>query len=365
MISDPMEFALTAKRWTEEYLEKLFKIYEGEAESIDSKLVRIVEAAKDYTLRGGKRLRAMLILAGYWSRDPGLDPEPVKYLMASIEFLQSYLLIHDDIMDRDEVRRGGPTVHVMFNRYCVNERLLGDCIHYGISQAILVGDYLNALVFTVLADLPFSHDIIVKLVKRYCEGLRAVSYGQYLDLYLAYNSISKVKEEDVLKVHELKTASYTVELPLHLGAIAANISDQRLYNVFTRFAKYAGIAFQLRDDILGLYGDPKVTGKPVGSDVREKKKTLLVIKAYEWGGSEDKRILEEIYDKKSSDEITDHDVYVVQDIVKRTGSLDYNEKLINNYYNEALKILRESSTVCDWCKNVLEWLLKKLVYRVK
>ncbi len=359
------EILIQAKKWSEEYLEKLFNIYRDEAVNTHPTLRTLIDAISDYTLRGGKRLRAMLVLTGYWSKNPSLDPEPVKYVMASIELLQSYFLVHDDIMDRDEVRRGGPTVHVMFKNACFHEKLLNDCIHYGISQGILAGDYLNALVMSVMSLLPLSYEIKFKLVEKYSEIMRKVAYGQYLDVYFAYKSIREVKEYDILKIHELKTASYTVELPLFLGAITANITDKKIYDVFLKFSKPAGIAFQLRDDIIGLYGDPRITGKPVGSDVREKKKTLLVVKAYEWGNNEVKKFLEEIYDRKKQNDITDEDVRMVQEIVKETGSLDYSEKLIGKLYNEAMVALEDSKEISDYTKNVLKQLLQKLVYREK
>lgn len=360
----PEEFLKIARSVTEDVLSNLFLEKIHEAKNISSHLVKLVDYPRDYTLRGGKRLRAMLVLAGYYTLDPSLPLEPVKHVMASIEFLQSYLLVHDDIMDRDEVRRGGPTLHVMYKDLCSREGLLGDCIHYGISQAITAGDYLEALAVGTLASAPLPPERITKLIKRYAEGLRMVAYGQYLDVLFANTSIKYVREEDVLKIHELKTASYTVELPLHLGAIAAGIDRKDIYDAYTRLARPAGIAFQLRDDVLGLYGDPSITGKPVGSDVREKKKTLLIIKAYEHASDSDKKFLVEIYDMKNPDEITIEDVKKVQELVKETGSLSYNEELIRNYYEEAKSVL-ESMDINSDVKQLLAWLLEKLVFREK
>ncbi len=360
----PEEFLQKAKTITEEVLSKEFMDKLSEAIGVHKYLKELVDYPRDYTLRGGKRLRAMLILAGYYSLDPSLPIEPIKHVMASIEFLQSYFLAHDDIMDRDVVRRGGPTLHVMYEKYCREKGLLGDCAHYGISQAILAGDYLEALAVGMLASAPLPHERVVKLVQRYVLGLRTVAYGQYLDVLFAYMKLRDVREEHVLKVHELKTASYTVEMPLHLGAIAAGINDPKIYELYTRMAKPAGIAFQLRDDIIGLYGDPSVTGKPVGSDVKEKKKTLLVIKAYELASSDDKKFLEEIYDLKRPEEISIEDIERVRAIVKETGSLDYSEEIIKKYYEEALGVLEESK-IHDNVKELLRWLLKKLVYREK
>ncbi len=130
------------------------------------------------------------------------------------------------------------------------------------------------------------------------------------------------------------------------------------------YSKPAGIAFQLRDDIIGLYGDPKVTGKPMGSDVREKKKTLLVIKAYELGSDEDRRFLKKIYDELKREEITINDIMMVQDIVKETGSLEYNEELIKKFYEESIKIIDVNrELVTDEAFNILKSITYRLTYR--
>ncbi len=359
------EFIRESVTLTNKELGRLFRYYRGEARDTHPAVEKIVEAGEDYTLRGGKRLRAILILLGYRSKKWDLDPKPVLPLMAAIEFLQSYLLVHDDIMDQDELRRGGPTLHIWFRDYCRSEGLIGDCVHYGVSKAILAGDYLEALAVDTIAsaDLPALNRVL--LLKRYSEGLRAVAYGQYLDVLLSYKPLAEVTETDIVKVHELKTASYTVELPLHLGVLAFNPNEQGLLKLYTRFAKPAGIAFQLRDDILGLYGDPKVTGKPVGSDVREKKKTLLVVKAFENASESERRFLIEVYDRKSPEEITEDDILRVQEIVRETGSLDYSEEKIKLLYEKSIGYLEEYRELDDRTRDVLKAITRYIVYREK
>ena len=197
------------------YADQVFREMEREASEYSSELRDLVYIARDFTLRGGKRLRAFLVLLGYWSREWGLEIDDIKHLLVAIEFLQSYLLVHDDIMDRDTMRRGGPTVHVWFNDKCLDEKLLGDCQHYGISQAIIVGDYLESLAIHMFSKLDLPSNTLIRLIRTYTLGLRVVSYGQYLDVLMAVKPLEQVREEDVLLIHRLKTASYTVELPLH------------------------------------------------------------------------------------------------------------------------------------------------------
>ncbi len=346
------------------FLANKLEFFREESTRVHSVVEELLRACSDYTLRGGKRLRALLVLLGYWSREWGVDPEPILPLMAGIEFLQSYLLVHDDIMDRDELRRGGPTLHVWFRDHCVREGLTGDCSHYGLSQAITSGDYLEALAIALFTSARLPSSRIVEVLRRYSLGLRMVAYGQFLDVYYSSKPLKYVREGDVLKIHELKTASYTIELPLHLGVIAGS-GGRDLLELYTRYSKPAGIAFQLRDDIIGLYGDPGVTGKPIGSDVREKKKTLLIVKAYELASESDKRFLEEIYDLRKPEDIGDNDIRRVQDIVRETGSLDHSEKLIRKLYNKAIEIIRNTSIICEETRRHLIEITSKLAYRSK
>ncbi len=353
-----------ARRIVNNTLSNIFDEVISEAGGVSNRVVDIPVIARDYTLRGGKRLRAFLVLIGYWSRRWGSGSiDSIKYLMASIEFLQSYLLVHDDIMDEDEVRRGGPTVHVWFRRKCLDGGMLGKCNHYGISQAITVGDYLESLAIYMFSKMNLPSSVLVDLIKTYTRGIRLVAYGQFLDVLIANTPLEKVGEDDVYNIHMLKTASYTVELPLHLGAIASTNYNRELLEELSRYALPAGIAFQLQDDILGLFGDPKITGKPVGSDVREKKKTLLIIKAYELGDESDKEFLRRIYNVKKPEEISIEDIERIREIVKKTGSLDYSMEKMKEYVGRAEKALDDAVFINKYARSALRWLLQLFIKR--
>ncbi|MEM4661055.1 MAG: polyprenyl synthetase family protein, partial [Desulfurococcaceae archaeon] len=333
---DVLEFAMNI---VNSNLAEFFNALYNEVYEEAPKAADLVTVSRDYTLRGGKRLRALLVLVGYWSGEWGNgDRRIVASVMTAIELLQSYLLIHDDIMDRDEMRRGGPTVHVWFSRMC-RERGWRDCEHYGVSQAITTGDLLEASAVGLLALHELAPRILKDLIYTYAKGLRKVAYGQFLDVMFSQLPLSGIGEEDVILVYKLKTSSYTVELPLHLGAIISSKYNSALLKELSSYAIPAGIAFQIRDDIIGLYGDPATTGKPAGSDVKSKKKTILVVKAHELAGSSDRQLLEEVYDKLGEHEISDYHVEAVRRIVKETGGLQYAEELISKYVdmaNEAL-----------------------------
>lgn len=354
-----------AVREVNSYLSSYFAALRQEVLKEAPKAMNLLEAVEDYTMRGGKRLRAILALIGYWSKKWGRgDISRIAKVMAAIELLQSYLLVHDDIMDRDELRRGGPTLHVWFAKKC-NEMNWHECEHYGISQAIVAGDYLEACAVFLLASTGLSAKALGDLLQAYTTTLRKVAYGQYLDVAFARTPLQNIREEDVLVVYKHKTSSYTVELPLHLGAIASEDYNEDLLRELTSFAIPAGLAFQIRDDIIGLYGDPSVTGKPAGSDVKEKKKTILVIKAYELSSGRERELLELVYDKLDSSKISLQHVEEVREIVKKTGSLSYAEELINKLVSEATSILDSAREINQQAKSVLKALTLKLAYREK
>ena len=355
----------TVVKLVEERLREFFDQLEAEINSEAKKAVELALATKDYTLRGGKRLRATLVLAGYWARkwNSG-EIDKVVDVMAAIELLQSYLLIHDDIMDRDELRRGGPTIHTWFTRKC-RENNWHDCEHYGISQAITAGDLLEASAVNLLSSSKIPINLVNKLILTYSRGLRRVAYGQYLDVLFSKIPLSNTSEEDVLLINKLKTSSYTIELPLHLGIIASNDYNEALLRDISKYAEPAGIAFQVRDDIIGLFGDPNVTGKLLGSDIKSKKKTLLIVKAYEYATGNDKKLLDLVYDKLKEEEINEYYIGEVQRIVKESGGLRYCEELINRYVDKAIGVLESSKEISSEAKQFLKQFTYKLAYREK
>lgn len=221
-------------------------------------VVALVEATRSLTMRGGKRFRAALVLAGaIAARGSDIDRAGAARIGVALELLQTFLLVHDDWMDEDEMRRGGPTVHVMLARHLGSAKL-------GAASAILAGDYAAALAQEAMAGAPVN---VLSLFSRIQQD---AVYGQQLDLL--------ARTEDIERVHALKTGSYTVEGPVALGAEQANASPECRAAIHA-FAAPLGIAFQLRDDILGTFGTPEETGKPAGNDLRAGKRTALVAEA--------------------------------------------------------------------------------------
>ena len=230
------------------------KIEEAKAISPDS--VELVEGVQSLTLRGGKRFRPMMVEAAYGAVSGDGSAKAVD-AGASLEVLQSYLLIHDDWMDQDDERRGGPAVHAMYRKR--HESHMAD------SLAILAGDLASAYSLELLMKAPFAPAQLPKGLTIFLQIQKEVFFGQHLDI---------TANADVAKMHDLKTTSYTVRGPLLLGAALAGASDAQ-NEALTAYANPLGEAFQLADDLLGTFGDMATTGKP-GNDVKNRKRTSLV-----------------------------------------------------------------------------------------
>lgn len=228
-----------------------------------AEVTAMVDAARDLTLRGGKRYRAALLAAAYAGAAPGAPLEPALQAGVALELLQTYLLIQDDWMDRDDTRRGGPSVHA-----ALAARLGGE--HLGAASALLASDLAWNLAFEVLASIDLPAPRVVAVIRLFTRIHEDVIVGQQIDLM--------GRAEDVEAMHALKTGSYTVRGPLLLGAALAGAPAATL-DALERYAAPIGVAFQLRDDLLGAFGLPEETGKPVGNDLRAGKRTAVLAEA--------------------------------------------------------------------------------------
>src|SRR5450755_848054 len=223
-------------------------------------VLEMVSAVRDLCLRGGKRLRPALLVAGYRSASEQAELEPALDAGVALELLQAYLLIHDDWMDGDLVRRGGPAVHAQLAKRFRSE-------HKGHASGILAGDYASAVALEALSQVEIKGSGALAAMACFAEMQLDAIAGQQLDLIGG--------EYDGEIAYQLKTGSYTVRGPLRLGAILASASPRTL-RALDRFALPIGVAFQLRDDLLSAFGEPKQTGKPLGNDLRAGKRTALL-----------------------------------------------------------------------------------------
>ncbi|WP_405965514.1 polyprenyl synthetase family protein [Streptomyces sp. NBC_00723] len=247
----------------------------------EGRLPNLAEPLQDFLAAGGKRIRPVLAMVGWHAAGATGNPRTAHHLAASLELFHAFALIHDDVMDRSTTRRGQPTVHcAQADQYeqrppgAMSRRLAGTSAdRFGEGAAILIGDL--ALVWSdelLHAGHPTA-DQLAHVLPLLDEMRTEVTLGQYLDL--AHTGYASPDVETALTVIRYKTAKYTVERPLHLGA-ALTGADQTLLEALSAYAIPLGEAFQLRDDLLGVFGDPALTGKPAMDDLREGKATVLI-----------------------------------------------------------------------------------------
>lgn len=319
-----------------EFFDKKIK----EAESIDNSSAEIVRNLKKFNLRGGKRIRPSLMINGYkcFSELSREDENKLIFASLAVELMEGFFLIHDDIIDQDNLRRGGSTIHKLYQDKYKNLKYTSPKA-FGEGVAIVAGDMQNSLANEIIADLDFPADIKNRLSKKYHETALKTEYGWLLESMLAARPLSEVKEEDVMKVMAFKTAAYTVEGPLHMGAILAGREEKKDFESLSNIALSLGKAFQIKDDMLGLFGDEKKLGKPVGSDLKEGKVNLLILKASEKCSKEDRNMLLSALGNRS---IGMKEIEKVREIAAKSGSLDYSKKLAESLISKAKKAIESS-----------------------
>lgn len=238
----------------------------------------ILKELKTFLGRGGKRLRPLLCLLAYGGYG-GTNQRAILKAAAAQELLHAFLLIHDDIIDRDCHRYGGSNIGgVYFERFS-KTMTARDAMHFAESWALLAGDICATLANTALAESGFAPVVLHQALQLQRQTTLTVIAGELADTNFSLQQ-KPPSEADVLAMYTHKTASYSFGLPLQLGALLAGASAKERH-LLQALAINIGIAFQLQDDLLGMFGNQRTTGKPVLSDIREGKYTLLVIKTLE------------------------------------------------------------------------------------
>lgn len=305
-------------------LEQFFQQLNKQNKNSDNQ--RFIDIMREFTMRKGKRLRPILVIIGFKAFKKDATEQELQQIIQialTTELLESFFLIHDDIIDNSDLRRGKLTVHKQFEQ------------HYNKSTAqslaLLVGDLVACYAQQPIINSnlpPITKNCLLHKVQQI---MAQTTFGQIQDLLLLQKGITQVMEEDILMMYQEKTARYTIEGPLYLGAIAANASQQQL-NKLSKISLPLGIAFQLRDDILGLFGTVEKIGKPIDSDIKEGKKTILMLKALEHSSLKDRKY---ILSKLGNPRLRMNDIVKIRQIVIDTQSLTYSQQLIHKLLSEA------------------------------
>jgi geranylgeranyl diphosphate synthase type I len=327
-------------------LATFLQVKRDEAAQIDSRFVVAVDSLRDFVLGGGKRLRPTFAWWG-WRGAGGspIDPQAQAVLRAvsSLELIQACALVHDDLMDDSTTRRGAPTVHVDFAARHRAAGWLGTPERFGSATAILVGDIALAWADDMLRSADLWPDQLTRAHTVWQAMRTEVLAGQYLDVLT--QACGDERPEAALQIDRYKTAAYTVERPLHLGAAIAG-ADPALVYAYRRFGADIGVAFQLRDDLLGMFGDPRVTGKPAGDDLREGKRTLLL--AYGLRAADEKRTTgaaEVLRSAIGNPQLDENTVTEVRELLIEIGAVAEVEQRITTLTDSALRVLRTADLV--------------------
>jgi geranylgeranyl diphosphate synthase type I len=252
-------------------LSRFFELKQEEAGELSPRAIDLVVEVRDLTMRGGKRLRPVVTAAAYRAASGDPDPTPTLQVGASLELLQSYLLIHDDWMDRDDERRGGPAVHFAFAQR-------HGSAHLGASLGVLAGDLASTFSWELFLNSAFPQARRDEALAMFVEIQKEVFAGQQLDL---------MADPNVERMHYLKTGSYTTRGPAELGGLLAD-APSAMIDSLRKWAVPVGVAFQLRDDLLSTFSSAEQTGKP-GDDLRHGKHNAVVAAFHKLSPSEPDR----------------------------------------------------------------------------
>lgn len=315
----------------EKYLNKAIK----EAGEKDCFVANALKYVKRIALAGGKRLRPALMYYGYLAIN-GKEKNKIIRTAVSIELIHIFLLIHDDIIDKDNKRHGIDTIHFRYKKLGRKLFPKTDYDHFGNSMGIIVGDMVSALGNQIIFNSEFSPELIMKALSKLQSVVSMTVIGEAQDVYIGYRG--KASEEEIIEMYKNKTARYTVESPLHLGAILGGADDKILENL-SKLAIPIGIAFQIQDDILGVFGSERKIGKSVGSDVQEGKQTILVSRAMEKSDRKQRKILNSLLGKN---DLTIQDVKKFREIIRETGSLDYAQNMAQKFISQGKREIEKA-----------------------
>jgi geranylgeranyl diphosphate synthase type I len=305
---------------------------------------------------GGKYVRSMFMYLG-WLCGAG-DSDAALRAATSMELLHAFALIQDDVMDRAVTRRGRTAAHVRLAKWYETQNMAGDAGHFGESAALLLSDLLLVWAERMLRESGIGADALTRGWPVYDKLRDELAVGQLADLI--YDARHLPPMEAVLEMSRRKSGNYTVRRPLELGAALAGC-DQAVRDVLGRYGGLVGEAFQLRDDLLGVFGEPSVTGKPSGGDVREHKATSVITLAAELAGPVTRDELGRLY---ARERLSQPDLARVRELIEGTGAVDRIEQMIESRVRKACTSLSRAG-LGDFALTALRDLAVRATFRAR
>ncbi|MFZ5800294.1 MAG: polyprenyl synthetase family protein [Candidatus Omnitrophota bacterium] len=293
-----------------EYLRSL-----GQFHSLGKLSPELSHSIKDFLSRKGKRIRPTLFVLTYLGY--AQKPRPgIFHSAIALELLHDFLLVHDDIIDKARLRRGKPSMHAMLERYLP---VRGKVKFNGQDLALIAGDVIYCLAlhaFLAVREEPLRKEAALK---KLIETAVYTASGEFIELLYGLRALKAISQSDIYRIYDLKTASYTFAAPLSLGATLAGAGPAQISRL-SRYGTFLGRAFQIKDDILGMFGKEAETGKPSLADIREAKRTILIWYAYSHTSKKGQRRIEAILAKDNAG-LTE--LKALRELIIATGALDY------------------------------------------
>jgi geranylgeranyl diphosphate synthase type I len=305
-------------------LESLLAVERERWAKVDADLVPPIDEIARLVLAGGKRLRPAFCFWGFVGAGGDPTDELVIDAGAALELLHAFALFHDDVMDGSLTRRGEPTTNAKFEASHGADKLAGESRRFGDGVAILVGDLAY-----VYSD-QLMRNASPQAWTTWNELRIELNFGQYLDML--GSAMNERRREKAERICRYKSGKYTIERPLHLGALLAAPTRDDLIPVLSTYGLPLGDAFQMRDDVLGAFGDTAITGKPVGDDLREGKPTPLMAIATARANAAQLKELQLV----GNQDLTPEQIARVQEVICETGALDELEIVITRLTDEAI-----------------------------
>ncbi len=315
-------------------------------DSISPELEPVSQALSSFLLDSGKRLRPLFAYAGIISAGGALNPATTKAI-SSLELLQACALIHDDLMDGSDTRRGKPSIHRHFESIHVQDELEGFAPAYGLASAVLLGDLALVWSNQLLNTSGITAQELARVLPTFDEMRVELMAGQFLDIHEQTQKNTDLGRS--MKIARYKSGKYTIERPLHMGAVLSGQSSPELLLALSEYGLPLGEAFQFRDDLLGVFGDPSVTGKPAGDDLREGKRTALIAMT-------DARCTDAMREESrkyfGKNDLDEKGVAILQEMIESTGAKAELEKMIENLTHRAVQAI-DNSAIVDGARNTL------------
>lgn len=292
------------------------------------------KSIKDFMLRPGKRIRPILFVIGYL----GFAKKEARGLYTSaiaIELLHDFMLVHDDIIDKSDLRRGKPSMHSLLNNHL---KKYPDIKFNGQDLSIVVGDCMYAMAIHAFLSINEEKERKEKALRKFIEAALYTGGGEFIELLASTKELKKITKREIENIYDYKTSFYTFACPLASGAILA-AADKRDVNNLFQIGMYLGRAFQIKDDILGMLGEEDKIGKSSLTDLQESKKTLLVWHAYNNVDKKQKALMESIFSKTKVDR---QDLVNMRAIISDSGGLEFSKNEIFRLFSRACGLLNSS-----------------------